>query len=299
MKPACLKRGDTIGVISPASQPDAALLECGVHFLEHLGFKVKLFPHVLNSTGFLAGEDEIRLEDLHSAWEDEEVKMIITSRGGYGCARLLESIQWERMKKKPKIFMGFSDITVLLNAIYKLTGLVTFHGPMVKTNFSAPSDRTVDYFLKAISGKRYTVVWEGEYFKAAGDIQGKIVGGCLSLVVSLLGTPYEPDFADKILFIEEVGEEDYRIDRMLFHLKYAGVFKKVKAVLLGYSDIGYDIYLDFFMKKAEVPLFTGFPAGHGSENITLPIGIPVILYKRRFRPELELLESPCSYSYIQ
>lgn len=299
MKPACIKKGDIIGIISPASQPDAALLKQGIDFLENLGFKVKLFPHVLDSAGFLAGEDEIRLEDFHSAWEDDKIKMIIASRGGYGCVRLLENIHWELIKKKPKIFMGFSDITVLLNAIHKIVGLVTFHGPMVKTNFSAPSDQTVDYFLKAISGKRYSVVWEGEYFNTVSDIQGQIVGGCLSLIVSLIGTPYEPNFENKILFIEEVGEEDYRVDRMLFHLKYRGVFEKVKAVLLGYSDIGYDVYLDFFMKKVKVPLFTGFPAGHGSENITLPIGIPVTIYKKRFKPELELLESPCSYSYIQ
>jgi len=292
IKPKKLKKGDVIGVISPASSPsDLEKIEKGVKYLESLGYRVEVGNNVGKIHGYLAGTDEERLEDLHSMFKNKNVKAIFNVRGGYGSGRLLDKINFGLIKRNPKIFVGYSDITALQLAFLKKTGLVTFAGPMVAVDFSQDK---VDPFMeenfwKIITtskkiGKLNNPNEERFYTLTKGRGEGKLVGGNLALLISLMGTDYQPDFKDSVLLIEDIGEDPYRVDRMFYQLKYAKVFNKVKGIILGRFVDCYikdksqpslslnDVIADY-LADLKVPVIYNVKHGHIKENLTIPWGL--------------------------
>ncbi len=278
--PEPLKKGDKIGIIAPASPiPDRTKLEKGIEVLRNLGFEVELGKYVFESNLYLAGTDEERLQDLMEFVERDDIKAIIAARGGYGTLRLLDKIEYEKFVFNPKILMGFSDLTSLLIPITEKSGLVTFEGPMVASLFSKKDALSIEYFLKAIKIEDYTITPNPFqiHIIREGEATGKLLGGCLSLVNALIGTPYEPDFTETILFLEDVDEPLYRIDRMLTQLRLAGKLEKVKGIVFG--DFVGDFDLADLLKVIEdrtgdlgIPVVYGYPFGHGEHFVTIPIG---------------------------
>ena len=225
IRPPRLRPGDQIGVISPAGPVNRSDLQPGLRLLESSGFRVLVAPHVYNRRGYLAGDDEARLADLHAMFQDKDIKAIFCARGGYGSLRLLSKIRYDLIKESPKIFVGYSDITALLMAIYKKTGLVTFHGPMFR-ELALRSQENWESLLGLLSSKQLVKLslTEGSAF-INGRATGPLIGGNLSLICHLLGTPFFPSLDGCILFIEEKGEALYRLDRMITHLALS---KKLK-----------------------------------------------------------------------
>ena len=293
IKPEKLKRGDVIGIISPSSPvSDIAKLDAGVSYFEKRGYRVKVGLNAMKERGYLAGTDRERLEDVHSMFLDKEVRLIICLRGGYGASRLLDKIDYNIIKNHPKIFCGYSDITVLQNAFFHKTGLVTFAGPMAGVDFYKDiSEFTEENFWNTLTSNEPIKLNypEGERLSSyrSGIAEGRLIGGNLSLFSSLIGTMYLPEPEDKILFLEEIGEVPYRIDRMLNQLKLSGYLGKIKGVILGsFTDcIETDAHRksldlrevmeDYFIKDFHVPVVYNLNHGHINNNLTIPIGVNV------------------------
>ena len=246
-KPARLRPGATVGLIAPGSPIAPARYAKMLDNMSMLGFKVKEGKNTRGSHGFLAGTDEQRLADLHTAFADPEVEAVWCIRGGYGCMRLLPHIDYELIRRNPKPFIGYSDITALHLAIHEKTGLVCFHGPVAASEF--PED-TWQYFRNvvmeplpdhSIAIPAAEMVLEGDEFRpfviTSGKAQGMLTGGNLSLLSALAGTSYLPSFKNKIVFIEDVGEQPYRIDRMLYQMAEATDIGQAAGIALGvFSD---------------------------------------------------------------
>lgn len=292
-KPAKLKPGDTIGLITPGSYISDEGLEKAVKNVESLGFKVKLSKNIRARRGFNAGTDLERLLDLHTMFADKEVAGIWCARGGYGCTRLLPYIDYNLIKKHPKALIGYSDITALLNAIYLKTDLVGFHGPVAASELT---DYTRENFLAVlVEGKASHVIQLSEYNKTNedtayharqiryGKVEGRLIGGNLSLLASMSGTEWEPDYKDTITFIEDIGEKPYRIDRMLTQLGQTGNFKEAAALALGiFNDcaapkdedsLSLDETINGYLSELPLPSFYGLSFGHIKDQCTLPVGI--------------------------
>ncbi len=304
IKPKKLKLGDTLGIIAPASPLNESSFELAISKVKDLGFKPKYSESARQFTGFLAGDDQTRLNDLHEMFEDDEVDGVISLRGGYGSARLLNSIDYQLIKKHPKVFIGYSDITALLSAFYVKTGLVGFHAPMAGSSFNP---LTINSLVSTITGETIPKITPGDSFQVLNEttkttvFEGAVIGGNLSILSSLLGTPYDYDYQDKIVVIEEVGEAPYRIDRMLTQLINSGKLSQVKAVVFGEfnncdaksnGDPSLHEVLKERMYRAKVNAVYGLEFGHIVNNSTLPIGINAqIDFKTG---ELQYLESPLS-----
>src|SRR5262249_12500090 len=233
-KPPRLCRGDLIGVVSPAAAVPAESLRRGCAELERLGFAVRVGPHALDRHRFVARSDRDRAHELTAMFQDPAVRAIFCSRAGYGSGRLLPLLDFPALALAPKIFLGFSDVTLLLNAFVQRAGLGCFHGPVVAGEFANDmSPRSLSHLL----GLLMTGTGEERLdFPTAvhdGVAEGRLLGGCLSLVVTTLGTPFTLDTAGAVLFIEDVGEKPYRIDRMLTHLKQAGKLDHLAGVIFG------------------------------------------------------------------
>jgi len=253
------------------------------------GFKVRIGSGVGLRSGYFAGSDKIRQMDLEEMFADEEVKALFCTRGGYGSARLLETMQWDIVRQNPKILIGFSDITALSMGILSNTGLVTFAGPMVAAELAQPVSTTVERALweTLMTPRSRCELPIGKAVKTirAGRAEGTLIGGNLSVLCSLIGSRYLPDFSGAILFIEDVGESVYRIDRMLLQLKYAGLLNSLAGVVLGTftaipkqaADRELDDVLEEYLLPLNVPLLSGIPFGHIQEKITLPLGATVLL----------------------
>lgn len=286
-----LNFGDTIGIIAPASAEDETIIKEKIATLSLLGFNVKEGTHLFKRSGYLAGDDKCRAQDLMNMFLDKTVDAVICFRGGYGTMRILPYINYEIIKENPKIFMGFSDITTLLNTFYKKCGLVTFHGPMVTSDLN--NQYTLNSMLQALmDGVSPFIIESPENFPLIfnnfeGPITGRVVGGNLSLICSTLGTKYEIDMDDKILFIEDVEEPPYKIDRMLTQLVLSGKLKKCRGILLGqFSGCELPHYERSFtliqviedrVLKLGIPTCSNFMSGHGSPKLTLPIGAKACL----------------------
>lgn len=300
LKPEKLLPGHTIGIVAPASRPNhPSALQHGVKSLEALGFQVKIAPHVLNRYGFLAGRDEDRLADLHAMFADDAVQGIICLRGGYGTARLLPQINFDLIASNPKVFVGYSDITALNNAFHQKTGLITFWGPMVASEMSPVFDSySRDALLSAISsdeplgniGHPDSLAPLQTFHN--GKASGRLIGGTLSLLTSVIGSPYDIDYADRILFFEEVGEEPHRIDRMLTQLLLSGKLEKVRGIAIGecpgcesapyrpafpYGNFSIEEIFADRLGTLGIPVVYGFAIGHGDHKATLPIGVQATL----------------------
>jgi muramoyltetrapeptide carboxypeptidase len=294
IRPSKLSRGDSIGVISPAGPVNRSHLEADLHFLKTKGFAVHVAPHVYDRREYLAGRDEDRLSDLEQMFRNPDIKAIFCSRGGYGTLRLLDRIDYDLIRKNPKILLGYSDITALLAAIFKKTGLVTFHGPMVK-GLSLLPETAWENLLRIVSSQQLAVFSPMKgYPLCGGKATGPIMGGNLSLICRLPGTPFMPNLAGCILFMEDRGEALYRVDRMLTHLALSGSLQGIKGLIVGqFLDCGDPTAIDHLIKERfgpmNIPITSRFPLGHGPENTTLPLGIAAEL--DTFAMTLSLLES--------
>ncbi len=264
----------------------------GIHYLRNRGFQVKLGQHINDVNGYLAGRDADRLSDLNEMFYDEDVAAIFCTRGGYGTPRILEQIDYSAIQRRPKILVGYSDITALQLAIFKQTGLVTFSGPMVAVEMAKGIDPfTESNFWKMLTGPQarlqMRVPADSNFCLKPGNAKGRLLGGCLSLICSLLGTQFLPDFHGAILFLEDVGEEPYRIDRMFNQLRLAGVLNDVNGIVFGQfpdcvpkSDapsMALPEVISELTAELNVPVIVDFPYGHVDAKYTLPIGVEAML----------------------
>lgn len=282
-----LKPGDRVGVIAPAGPSSVERRERVEPLLARHGLRAKLYPSCFLEAGYLAGPDEQRLADLHAAFDDDDVAAIICLRGGYGCGRLLGGVDPELIARKPKLLAGYSDITAL-HALLAGLGIPSLHSPMLGSDL-AREDRADDeaaLFELLFNGLRAGDVLQPakleETWHAGGVAQGRLIGGNLSIVASLLGTPWAFPLDDAILFIEDVSEQLYRVDRLLGQLKNAGVLEAVKGVVVGSfteEESPEAVLKDYLLPLAErgVPVLAGWPAGHGTPNLPLPLGVRVRL----------------------
>ncbi len=283
--PSAIAKGETIGLVAPAGPLiNKDNFTAGVRVLEEKGFRLKYNRRLLNAKGYLAGSDHERAHEFNSLWADPEVKALVAARGGYGCLRLLELIDMKQIRKHPKILIGFSDLTVLLAAINKKTGLVTYHGPVV-TTLSSIDKKSQQSFFNTLAGKtpnrinpsRVKVLKEGR-------AKGILLGGNLTTLVHMVATPYEIPWHQAILFLEDIGELPYRLDRLLTHLSQAGKLQKIRGLILGtFSDEDRKENGDMqkivhkriveLLEDTDIPVWVNFPVGHSRRNLTLPIGV--------------------------
>ncbi len=282
-KPPALRPGDTVGVVATSAAVEREFLERGVGVLASLGFRVKVSAHALDRTGIFAGADHDRARELNAFFADPGVKAIFGARGGYGCGRMLPLIDFAAIARAPKIFLGFSDATFLLNALVDRAATVAFHGPMVAMDFAGGlTARALDHLTRLLSGEALHFELEAREALRPGSAEGELVGGCLSVLVATLATPFAPRFDGRILFLEDTGEKAYRIDRMLVQLKQAGVFDRVAGIVFGAirpveGSAQERVRIAEFVAEQTAglscPVLFGIEAGHGTENLTLPLGL--------------------------
>jgi muramoyltetrapeptide carboxypeptidase len=293
--PQRLHPGDTIGLIAPASAPpDPKSIDKAVTAIEKMGFQVKLARNVRKRWGFLAGSDRDRAADIMQMFADREVHGILCVRGGYGTARLLDLLDYRVVRKNPKIFAGYSDITALHCAFMQEANLLTFHSPMATSDFI--KDRyprfSYDSFLAMMTQpKPYGSIRRGYKDKTVsilrrGKVSGELIGGNICILCTMIGTRFQPSFRKKILFIEDIGEEPFKYDRMLTHLLNVGLLQQVAGVAVGintdcadpkaktakeYRQTLEDVFRDRLL-PLKVPVVIGLPFGHVPHNATLPVG---------------------------
>jgi muramoyltetrapeptide carboxypeptidase len=280
--PLRLKPGDTIGIVAPASPFDAGIFQRGIRTLESMGFRAYVPEGLYQKDGYLAGCDEHRAELVNRFFADRDIQAIVCAKGGFGSMRLLPLLDFESIAKNPKIFVGHSDISALLSALYTRCGLVTFHGPVVTTLADAPEE-TRQALIRALSTDQRLDIKAGNGITLrSGSAQGPVCGGNLTTLCHLVGTPFEPRFAGRILLLEDRGEAPYRIDRMLFQMKLAGCFEGIAGIVLGdFKDCGpmHEIFriVTGLFKDDRIPILAGFDTGHGRQNLTIPLGIEAVL----------------------
>lgn len=250
--------------------------------LRDAGFEVRVGIHALDRLGYLAGDDASRAEDIHGMFRDPTVRAVICARGGYGSLRLLDRIRYDLIRENPKIFVGYSDLTALLLAVYGRADLVCFHAPMVR-ELAAGDEANFRCLLNVLmGGPGPEIALSEEMVLVPGEAEGPLLGGNLSVLCHLVGTPYLPDLTGALFFIEERGEPLYRIDRMLTHLALSGQLEGITALIGGdFLDCGPLEEVKGLLKdlalRLGVPAILGLHAGHGSKNLTLPMGIPARL----------------------
>ena len=285
--PTPLQIHDTIGLIAPSSPVKYSNLVKSIMFLNSLGYEVELGKSAMHSLhGYLAGTDEIRANDINEMFCNDEIKAIFCLRGGYGSNRIMNLLNYEAISQNPKIFVGYSDITSFHLAFHSLCDIATFHGPMVSSNMIHNYDSyTKESFLKAFRIPR-TLTFKNPCGYdmeplVCGCARGRVIGGCLSLISPAIGTFYQPDFHNTILFLEDIDETIPRCDKMMHHLKNAGVFEQVSGVLIGnfvgcenVNDPSYT-FLDFmkdFFRDYDKPVLYGIQSGHDKPMGTIPFG---------------------------
>lgn len=292
IKPPRLKEGDTVGLIAPAFAAFNTLgVDAKIDSLKALGFKVVLGKHFYERHGYFAGSDDARAADVNTLFADPQIKAVIAFAGGWGCARLLPLLDYATIRKNPKILLGLSDVTSLLLGVHAQTGLVTFHGPSPRNRISA------EHTMRVLSGDRVTMINPTDVGEdlaetknrirviTPGTARGRLVGGNLTVLSAIVGSPYLPDFSDRILFLEDVDEQIYRVDRMLTQLKLAGILDQVAGFVFGkctecgpgerHGSLTLEQVLDEHIKPLGVPAWQGMMFGHIKEQFTLPEGVEV------------------------
>ncbi len=302
IKPHPLQPGDRIAVISPAGAVEKSRLLRGMDELKKMGYQVDICDNAGSRYSIFSARDDERRDDLVTAFQNPEVRAILCSRGGYGSNRLLDGIPFDVIAAHPKIFVGFSDLTALTWSVFKHTNLVTFTGPLVCEFGESLPELTLRSFHN-LFGARVAprVLWDGAMKPVrAGSASGPFYPGCLSIIVTLLGTPHMPDLDGAVLLIEDTDEKPYQIDRMLYHLKNAGIFRKIVALLVGRFTNCWpkirrpgqlqleEMLLDVTADRP-IPIYVGLPYGHHPERVSLPVGVEVEVSKRG---RLRLLEDP-------
>jgi muramoyltetrapeptide carboxypeptidase len=280
--PPFLEPGDTIGIATPASPYDREPFEAGLTILRQWGYSAQLGRRGIRKKKYLAGSDAERAAELMDLFQDPTIKAVLCARGGYGAMRLLELLDYREIKRNPKLFIGFSDITVLLLACFHRAHLLTCHGPMVTTlaRLTAASRDQFRFTLRGVFLESLPLPRQGKIH--GGRAQGLLLGGNLTLLAHLIGTSFEPEWDRAILFVEDDGEPGYRLDRLFVHLRLAGVLGRIRGLLLGRMSAAGLTKKDFEVIREtftglDIPIWQGLPFGHGRENLTLPVGAPVEL----------------------
>ncbi len=298
LKPKSISKGDKVGLISPsAAMAEGMQIRFAIETLEALEFKVVTGKYVAQRHGHLAGTDEERASDMNDMFSDPEIKMIICIRGGSGAARILPLINYDNIKENPKPFLGYSDITALHMAIHAQTGLITFHGPNGSGSWNGFN---VSQFEKLFF-EREKIRYQNEEVKSddlvakqnriqtirSGIVEGKIIGGNLTVLTALAGSPYLPDFKDKILFLEDIQEQPYKIDRMFSTLKLMGALDKISGFIFGqctqcqpsdgYGSLTIEQILDDYILPLNIPAYYGAMIGHIPKQFIIPIGARVAM----------------------
>ncbi len=306
--PVSLQLGDTIALSAPAGAVfSTKYIDSFESRLTQKGFKLIKGKSLYAQNGYLAGSDESRAKEINTFFADKAVKAIFTMRGGWGCNRILDLLDYNQISANPKVIMGYSDITSLLLAINKKTGLVTYHGPMGYSSWQSFSTQNVYEIL--IKGKKVALKNpENEHDQlftlSGGSSKGELIGGNLTVLTSMIGSEYEPDWTNKILFLEETGEEPYRVDRLLWQLKLAGVYEKINGIVLGSfrkcepeepeRSFSLDEVFNQHFKGLNKPVFGGASFGHTVNKFTLPIGINAEMDADRFR--IQLMQNPTVFN---
>ena len=305
IKPPALRTGDTVGIVAPASNVKRSDLEAGCEALRRAGYRPTYFDSIFEQDLYFAGSVERRARELEEMFLRDDIRAIICARGGYGANYLLQALDLAKIKAHPKIFVGYSDVTTLLSYFFDVAGLVTFHGPMVAKDWLHNDGVDMASWQAALAG---TTAWEpalgadsGVTGLVEGSGEGILYGGCLSILVASLGTPYEIKTAGTILFLEDLAAKPFQIDRMLMQLKLAGKFDSVQGIVFGQmrdciqtANQGYTLEEAVLriVKWLGVPVAYGVRSGHvTSGNITLPIGVQAGLTVRDGRVSLRILEA--------
>jgi muramoyltetrapeptide carboxypeptidase len=312
IKPPRLAPGDWIGLAAPASAPpDPQAIDLAVASLQRLGFRPRLARHVRARHGYLAGTDSQRASDLMQLFADPKVRAILCIRGGYGCVRILDRLDYTFIRRHPRILVGYSDVTSLHAALLRHSGLVTFHGPMMNSDFNKEDMPafSLDSFRRVLmatepsgsvcQGYRGSTV----QILQPGRAEGRLVGGNLSLLCAAVGTPYQPSLRGAILFLEDLDETPYRFDRLLTQLLLSGALRGVKGIAIGinancddprrkgskeYRQSLEDVLVER-LGPLGLPMVMGLPFGHVPHNATLPVGVRARLDAHA--GDLEILES--------
>ncbi|MBF0225952.1 MAG: LD-carboxypeptidase [Desulfobacterales bacterium] len=285
MKPLFPKRlckGETIGIAAPAGAFNIEKFNQGIEILKNQGFNVVTPEGIFNQKSYFAGSDTERAKILNRLFADKSIKAIIAARGGFGSMKILNLINFNSIRKNKKIFIGFSDISAILGHIWKQSRLVCFHGPVV-TNLNSIDALSIQSLIYAISSDNTIEIKTSlNHVIKKGTSEGIILGGNLSTICHLVGTPFQINFRNSIMFIEDINEPPYKIDRMLTQMNLAGCFNGIKGIMLGsFENCGdlneiYKILDEQFMKK-KIPILGGFDIGHSTRNLTIPLGIKAII----------------------
>ncbi|KEK23636.1 S66 peptidase family protein [Bacillus gaemokensis] len=286
LHPNVLKQGDTVMIIAPAGPPIIEYVLTGAKILEEMGLSVIIGKSVYEKYGYLAGNDAIRLHDIHESFTNPEVKAVFCARGGYGSARLLPHIHYELIRANPKIFWGYSDITALHTAFTQYAGLVTFHGPMIEEVGKGIHSLSLSSFNQLFHPYS-TILSAAECIVSSTNciVSAPLVGGNLTVLTSTLGSPYEIHTKDKIILLEDIGEEPYRIDRMFNQLRLSGKFSESAGVIFtschdcspSKPSLSLQSILHDYLAPYNIPVLFGFPIGHIQPNIAIPLGAPVTI----------------------
>ena len=304
--PKALRKGDVIGLISPSSTcAEPEKIGQAITYLERNGYRVKASRYLNQAEHDPAHTDRYKLHDIHEMFSDTGVKAVFCLRGGAGATRLLDRIDYDLIAANPKILVGYSDITALSLAVFARTGLVNFSGPMIATELYAPSAYTEEHFWGMLTEPAYSrslMNFPDHQVRCLkpGTTSGRLIGGNLSVLSSMIGTPYLPSFRGSLLFAEDINEPAYRIDRMLSHLFNAGLIQKCRGIMFGQfcrnpSDVNHDYRFDkmftyYANRMAEgTPVMTGLSYGHIQELMTIPVGA---------KCRLELTGESCSFGAI-
>lgn len=289
--PPALQPGDTIGVMSTSCWVDESDILKAKEFVESRGYEVFVHPQATKRLHQSAGSADDKVKAFHDLFKNTDVKAIMSARGGNRAITMLDQIDFDLVKNNPKALIGYSDLTILLNSVYARTGMVSFHGPVFR---ELPERKDAGQMLDILAGKVQTIDLPGAQIVRAGVAEGRLLGGNLSLFQTLLGTPYLPDMKGAILFLEDIGDHLSRYDRMLGHLRAAGILKQISGLILGqFTDIqddeerAFGFTLEDVVREhtagLDIPVLMNAPFGHGDDLPTFPVGCPVRLEDTHLR----------------
>ncbi|MBL7702925.1 MAG: LD-carboxypeptidase [Ferruginibacter sp.] len=294
--PPYLKKGDTIGITCPAGYMDAAKAQTCISTLQSWGFEVMVGKTLgSNSKNYFSGTDEERADELQAMLDDERINAILFGRGGYGMGRIIDQLDFTKFKKNPKWVIGFSDITILHAHLYTKIKTASLHAPMAAA-FNDGENEFIRSLHKAVAGKKAKYSCDAHAFNKAGNVTGELVGGNLSLLAHIIGTPSDINTKNKILFIEDIGEQIYNTDRLLYQLKRSGKLQNLAGLIVGgFTDMkdtdrpfGKNVYavIQDIVSGYNFPVAFGFPVSHGKENYALKIGVNYTLKVSKTKTQL-------------
>jgi muramoyltetrapeptide carboxypeptidase len=295
--PPYLKQGDTVGLVCPAGYMALEKVQACVQALQHAGYKVLVGKTVgSDSLNYFSGSDDERLEDFQSLLDNNEVAAVLCARGGYGTSRILDRIRFKQYKRKPKWIIGYSDITALHAHLYSKYGIASLHAPMAAA-FNDGDNEYLDSVLKAVTGEKYNYTCEPHEFNRTGKVKGDLIGGNLTLLAHLAGSVSEYKTKGRILFMEDIGEYIYNIDRMLVQIKRSGMLKNLAGAVIGkftdtkdterpFGKSVYEVIRDIF-EEYDYPICFNFPVSHDKENYALKVGVEHILKVGKSRVHLQ------------